>query len=62
MLKRKNRCVLLVMVAVFAMRTMTVCVRRKTKMIRCVICDAWYEEDEIDEELASPTCKGCGAF
>jgi hypothetical protein len=30
-------------------------------MIRCVICDAWYEEDELDVELASPTCKACGA-
>jgi hypothetical protein len=61
MLKKRKRCVLLAMVAVYAMRTMTVCVRKRMKMIRCVICDAWYEDDELDEELAAPTCKGCGA-
>jgi hypothetical protein len=56
------------MVAVFATRTMTACVKERTRtdrivvtMIRCEICDAWYEESEIDEELASPTCKSCGA-
>lgn len=30
-------------------------------MFRCEICDAWYDDDQRDEELAAPTCKGCGA-
>jgi hypothetical protein len=31
-------------------------------MFRCVICEAWYEDDEMNEEIVAPTCKGCGAF
>lgn len=29
-------------------------------MFKCEICDAWYEDDQRDEELMAPTCKGCG--
>lgn len=30
-------------------------------MFKCEICDAWYDDEDRDEELAAPTCKGCGA-
>lgn len=30
-------------------------------MFKCEICDAWYDDDQRDEELLAPICKDCGA-